>query len=67
MSQPNYRQAQIDSLSKRARAALVKQAGEEALCRFADGECRLCNYADHDHDGTERHEDECPLRILDSR
>jgi hypothetical protein len=27
--------------------------------------CHLCHYTDHDGDGGERHDDECPLRPLD--
>lgn len=61
----NYRQKQIDSLSGWSRSRLVVLAGEDVLRQFVDGECRLCNYSDHDDDGTERHEDECPLRVLD--
>jgi hypothetical protein len=42
-------------------------AGRECIQRVEDTRsCPLCNYADHDRDGGERHEDECPLRVLDS-
>ena len=50
------------------RRRIVKSAGEEVLRQFAaGGGCPLCNYRDHDNDGGERHEDECPLRPLDER
>jgi hypothetical protein len=48
------------------RQAIVRAAGEEVLRVFAaGGGCPLCHYSDHDNDGGERHEDECPLRPLD--
>jgi hypothetical protein len=50
--------------SKRAR--ILRAAGEEVLRQFEEGYgCVLCNYSDHDNNGGERHEDECPLRPLD--
>lgn len=53
-------------LSNKERDIIIRDAGQACLDWFRDtGYCHLCRYADHDNDGGERHDDECPLRPLD--
>ena len=50
------------------REVVVRVAGEEVLRLFEErGWCPLCDYTDHDGNGVDRHEDECPLRPLDEK
>jgi hypothetical protein len=47
--------------------SILLAAGQACVDWVRDTQsCHLCNYTDHDRDGGERHDDECPLRPLDN-